>query len=568
MKIAERVRAVCSVVILGLVIAALYHQLFGHSFPSNTFLYDPNERYEDFHHINDFVRAGNPYGSDLCVYFPFAYVPLYALRPLGREASLWTFILASSAAMFAWMYSRLRALGPARAALASAGIVFLSYPYLFWADRANLESLVFVALAAFFTLLDRRPRWAALALGAAAAIKLYPAVFGVLYLRKRDLRSAALAAVSALVLSVVPAALYPGGLRISIALLLKYLLNFKHYYILKSAGLHYSHSYYSWMKLVAWFGLGWRWSPDDLQPLQRYYTLGSLVLFALVVVYVLRIDAVRWRQVALLTFVTLLLPQVSFDYKLIHLFFPLALFLERNDPAPTDRRNAELFGLLLIPKAYGVVHGTVTGSVLLTPVLMTAFAAMIVAQGFSDRAEGARLLALSTMKIAPGCIVRIEYELKVKGGEVIETSARTGPLQYVQGEGKFLPALEKRLEGLSAGQSLEGEIPAAEAFPEAALPSKVIKRAEFPKDAGIEVGAMFEAHTQGGSTVAMRVIAADAETVTVRFLPPIAGKDLTFKVKVIMLEDPALHTREIVARKPPPPPVEALKLDVELIEDN
>ena len=93
------------------------------------------------------------------------------------------------------------------------------------------------------------------------------------------------------------------------------------------------------------------------------------------------------------------------------------------------------------------------------------------------------------MKVARGSVVRIEYEIRIKGGEVLETSAKSGPVSYVQGEGRMLPALEKRLEGLEAGASLEGEIPAAEASPpEDSLPKKVIPRAEFPKDAKLVVG--------------------------------------------------------------------------------
>ena len=55
------------------------------------------------------------------------------------------------------------------------------------------------------------------------------------------------------------------------------------------------------------------------------------------------------------------------------------------------------------------------------------------------------------MKIARGRSVELAYELKVKGGAVIESSNRSGPLRYVHGDGKMLPGLEKRLEGLQPG---------------------------------------------------------------------------------------------------------------------
>lgn len=172
------------------------------------------------------------------------------------------------------------------------------------------------------------------------------------------------------------------------------------------------------------------------------------------------------------------------------------------------------------------------------------------------------------MKIAPGSIVRIDYEIRVKGGDVIESSAKSGPIQYVHGEGKLLPALEKRLEGLSAGQSLEGEIPSSEAIPpEETLPTRAIPRAEFPKDVPLEIGSLFEAHTAAGGVIDLRIIAVDDKHVTARLLPPLFGKDLAFKVKVMMIEDPVSHAREIVFKKPPPIPAEALDLELEEAKD-
>lgn len=172
------------------------------------------------------------------------------------------------------------------------------------------------------------------------------------------------------------------------------------------------------------------------------------------------------------------------------------------------------------------------------------------------------------MKIARGNIVRIEYELRVKNGDVIESSAKSGPVQYVHGEGTLLPALEKRLEGLSAGQSLEGEIPSAEVIPpEDTLPTREIPRKEFPDAQALDVGGMFEAHTATGGTINLRIVAVDDEKVTARLLPPLAGKDLAFKVRVVRIEDPTSHLVSVVKKPPPPLPAAAIKLELEADPD-
>jgi FKBP-type peptidyl-prolyl cis-trans isomerase SlyD len=171
------------------------------------------------------------------------------------------------------------------------------------------------------------------------------------------------------------------------------------------------------------------------------------------------------------------------------------------------------------------------------------------------------------MKIASGSVVRIEYEIRVKGGDVIESSTKSGPVEYIQGEGKLLPALEKRLEGLGAGQTLEGEIPASEAVPEEKLPTRMIPRAEFPSSGPVAIGSTFEAHTAAGGVVNLRIIAVDEKHVTARLLPPLVGKDLAFKVRVVRIEDPMSHLVAVVHKPPPPLPAAAIKLELEVDED-
>ena len=132
------------------------------------------------------------------------------------------------------------------------------------------------------------------------------------------------------------------------------------------------------------------------------------------------------------------------------------------------------------------------------------------------------------MKIAKGLSVRIEYELKVKHGDVIESSAKSGPLRYTHGEGKMLPGLEKRLEGLAPGDERKGEIPAREAFgTEDSLPLKEMARRDFPAGALPKPGLVFEAKGPRGETVSFKVVAANEKNVTVRLLHPLVGRDIS-----------------------------------------
>jgi len=162
------------------------------------------------------------------------------------------------------------------------------------------------------------------------------------------------------------------------------------------------------------------------------------------------------------------------------------------------------------------------------------------------------------MKIARGMTVRIEYELKVKNADVIESSAKSGPLCYVHGEGKMLAGLEKRLEGLEPGAERKGEIPAREAFgTEDALPLKEMARGDFPAGATPKPGLVFEAKGPRGEAVAFKVVSASDKNVTVRLLHPLVGRDLEFRVKVLSVEDP----KRAAAAPPLPPGVVELEMD-------
>lgn len=153
------------------------------------------------------------------------------------------------------------------------------------------------------------------------------------------------------------------------------------------------------------------------------------------------------------------------------------------------------------------------------------------------------------MKIENGKKVSIEYELRVVGGDVIESSAQTGPVEYVHGAGRMLPALEARLEGLTAGDERTGVIPAKDAYgSEESLPTRELPLTDFPPGETPVVGKRFEASDTDGHAVGFVVVELNDQSATVRFLHPLAGKDISYTVKVLRVGD--------AVPKPPPIPVD------------
>lgn len=143
------------------------------------------------------------------------------------------------------------------------------------------------------------------------------------------------------------------------------------------------------------------------------------------------------------------------------------------------------------------------------------------------------------MQISAGKLVKMEYELKLEDGEVLESSEERGPIEYVHGTGQMLGGLEQRLEEMSPDEEKEGIVPAAEAYgSEENMPTLDIPRAEFPGEADIAAGSEFQAKDPTGSPISFTVMEVDDERVKVRLNHPLAGKDIHFKVKVLEVSDP------------------------------
>jgi FKBP-type peptidyl-prolyl cis-trans isomerase 2 len=154
-------------------------------------------------------------------------------------------------------------------------------------------------------------------------------------------------------------------------------------------------------------------------------------------------------------------------------------------------------------------------------------------------------------------IVTLEYEIRIAGGELIESSSQRGPLRFVSGTGQLLPALEQRIDKLGPDQEESGVLPAKEAFGDTShLPLKPIPRREFPKDEKLDVGRVFEAKAPTGEPIKFMIVETGAETVQVRYLHPLHDKDIAYRIKVVSIDD---------AKSPPPLPASAL--DLEIVEE-
>ncbi len=153
------------------------------------------------------------------------------------------------------------------------------------------------------------------------------------------------------------------------------------------------------------------------------------------------------------------------------------------------------------------------------------------------------------MKITENTVVKFEYTLKDKDGNVIDTSAGREPLEYLQGAGNIIPGLEKEMEGLSVGDKKHVEVSPEEGYgvSDPALVIEVPRSSiEFPGT--IELGMRFHAQDANGGVHAFSVVGVTDEKIKLDGNHPLAGATLFFDVEVKSVREATPD--EVSARRP------------------
>ncbi len=138
--------------------------------------------------------------------------------------------------------------------------------------------------------------------------------------------------------------------------------------------------------------------------------------------------------------------------------------------------------------------------------------------------------------ITEGSQVSIEYTLNLDDGTTVDSNVGKEPLIYAQGAGQILPALEKALDGLSVNDTKHVELAAADGYGEVDADAfRDVDPEQVPEDAR-HVGAMLMAGDPNGSQQPIRVHEVHDDRIVLDFNHPLAGQNLSFKVKIVAVE--------------------------------
>lgn len=168
------------------------------------------------------------------------------------------------------------------------------------------------------------------------------------------------------------------------------------------------------------------------------------------------------------------------------------------------------------------------------------------------------------MKIRPGCIVEVDYELRDADGALVEESTEDGRrMVYLHGNSEIPDGLEKELEGRQAGDEVHVALPPGAAYGEYNPDGIVtVPRDHFPPDAEIVPGDWIDVtlsdedgkEREDGEALEMKVVEISPEAIVLDANHPLAGQACSFDVKVRSVREASAqeieeHQKEIGAEE-------------------
>jgi FKBP-type peptidyl-prolyl cis-trans isomerase SlyD len=127
----------------------------------------------------------------------------------------------------------------------------------------------------------------------------------------------------------------------------------------------------------------------------------------------------------------------------------------------------------------------------------------------------------------------MDYTIRLANGDVVETSVGSERLTYLHGHRQIVPGVERAIDGLEAGASLEIVVPPKDAYGERDPAGVfVVPRSAFPEHEPVGPGMMFSAHRPDGRSLTFRVVEANDDLVLVDTNHPLSGETLHISVVV------------------------------------
>ncbi len=340
-----------------------------YSFP---YYYVPGNMFQDFYSFHDkFLQWRTPafFEHSQFGYFmypaPLVHVFRFLLGLHHAQTHFLCILLLTSVGLalaFVWIL-RGQGLRLALCILFAGATALLSYPLLLLLQRWNIEFLVWlVGSIGVWSFLTGRTNIAAVFIGVAASLKLYPFIFLGLFLPRRRYGGFLLGLATFAAVTLV--SLYFIGPTIAAAARwdAEQIAAFSKYYVGDVWALGYDHSFFGLFKAATL-----HWHPNYYAWARPFSIAVALLSVAL---YFLRIWSLPLpNQVLALSILSVTLAPLSFDYTLLNLYPAFAMLAvlaiqaqRRTAQVPSLSATMVLFALIFTPQSYIILDGVRYGA--------------------------------------------------------------------------------------------------------------------------------------------------------------------------------------------------------------
>lgn len=134
--------------------------------------------------------------------------------------------------------------------------------------------------------------------------------------------------------------------------------------------------------------------------------------------------------------------------------------------------------------------------------------------------------------------IKVHYTGKIESGEIFDSSVERDPLSFKVGEGTLLKGFENAVVGMKINDSKEINIPSGEGYGTVRedLIAKVARK-NLSQEIEPVVGMELMSKYPDGTDVVVRIVDVSAEEVTVDANHPLAGRDLTFEITLVSIDN-------------------------------
>ncbi len=144
-----------------------------------------------------------------------------------------------------------------------------------------------------------------------------------------------------------------------------------------------------------------------------------------------------------------------------------------------------------------------------------------------------------TNTIKKGDKVKVAYTGKLEDGNVFDSSEDRAPLSFEVGANQVIPGFDKNVEGMKKDEEKTFTLSVEEAYG----PVKEELVQEFPKDKlpdkpEPKEGMMLIMQAPTGQQIPAKIVEVKDNIVKIDINHPLAGKALTFEIKVVGVNEP------------------------------